>query len=52
MVRELKSEVNLTEILASEIFDKIQKGESFEYYDVRIIGDLDLVPFQTDFSWK
>jgi hypothetical protein len=35
-------EAELTEILASEILDKIQKGEPVEYDHVRIKGDLDL----------
>ena len=42
MAEEPKSEAELTEIPASEILDKIQKGEPVEYDHVRIIGDLDL----------
>jgi hypothetical protein len=42
MAEDLKSEAEITEILANEIFDKIQKGEPVAYDRVRIIGDLDL----------
>jgi hypothetical protein len=36
------SEEELTEIPASEIMDKIQKGEHVRYDHVRITGNLDL----------
>jgi hypothetical protein len=36
-----ESEAELTEIPASEILDKIQKGEPVKYNCIRIIGDLD-----------
>ena len=36
------SEAELTEIPASEILDKILKGEPVEYDHVRVIGDLDV----------
>jgi hypothetical protein len=39
---EDNSEVELTEIPASEILDKIQKGEPVDYNSVAIEGDLDL----------
>jgi hypothetical protein len=37
-----ESEATLTEIPASEILGKIQKGEAVEYDHVRVIGDLDV----------
>jgi hypothetical protein len=36
-----ESEAELREIPASEILDKIQKGEPVEYDHVRVTGDLD-----------
>jgi hypothetical protein len=37
-----KNEAELTEIPASEILDKIQKGENIEYDHVIIKGDIDI----------
>jgi hypothetical protein len=42
MVEDSKSETELIEIHASEILEKILKGEPVEYDHVRIVGDLDL----------
>jgi hypothetical protein len=42
MTEETESEERLREIPASEILDKIQKGEPVEYDHVRIVGDLEL----------
>ncbi len=41
MTEETESEERLREIPASEILDKIQKGEPVEYDHVRIVGDLE-----------
>jgi hypothetical protein len=42
LTEEPENEAGLREIPASEILDKIQKGEPVEYDHVRIVGDLDL----------
>jgi uncharacterized protein YjbI with pentapeptide repeats len=42
MAEDTKIETELKEIPASEILDKIEKGEPVEYDHVRIIGDMDL----------
>lgn len=42
MARDSYDDVELKEISASDILDKIQKGEPVEYDCVRIIGDLDI----------
>ena len=42
MAEDPESEAELTEIPASEILDKIQKGEPVEYDHVTVIGDFDL----------
>ena len=42
MAEDSKNEALLREIPASEILDKIQKGEPAEYDHVRITGELDL----------
>lgn len=39
---EDESKAELTEVPASEILDKIQKGEPVKYDHVRVVGDLDL----------
>jgi len=41
---------NLTEIAASEILDKIRKGEPVEYSNVRIEGDLDIEEMRNPFE--
>lgn len=40
---EDNSETKLTEIPASDILEKIKKGEPAEYDHVTIVGDLDLI---------
>ena len=42
MAEDSENEALLREIPASEILDKIQKGEPVEYDHVRITGELDL----------
>ncbi len=42
MAEDLDGEAGLTEIDASEILDKIQRGEPVEYDRVTIKGDLDI----------
>ena len=42
MAENSVNEAELREIFASEILDKIQKGEPVEYDHVRITGELDL----------
>jgi uncharacterized protein YjbI with pentapeptide repeats len=42
ITEDYENEAELREIPASEILDKIQKGEAIEYHHVRIMGDLDL----------
>jgi len=42
MAEDSVNEALLREIPASEILDKIQKGEPVEYDHIRIIGELDL----------
>jgi hypothetical protein len=42
MAEDSKTE-GLREVPASEILDKIQKGEPVEYDHIRIVGDLDII---------
>ena len=39
---EIIASVDLTEVPAREILDKIEKGSAVEYDHVAIIGDLDM----------